>query len=67
MANISARAIRERAPDLLPVLKPEGILVASGIIQEQHEESQQALADAGFGSIEVWPREDWISLVCRAN
>ncbi|MFQ6027437.1 MAG: 50S ribosomal protein L11 methyltransferase [Dehalococcoidia bacterium] len=65
LANISARAIRERAKDILPVLKPQGCLVASGIIHEQHQEAQEALERAGFASIEVWPREDWISLVCR--
>lgn len=67
LANISARAIRERAKDLLPTLRPQGILIASGIIQEQHQDAQTALAAAGFGSIEVWPREDWITLVCRIS
>ncbi|MDE2778550.1 MAG: 50S ribosomal protein L11 methyltransferase [Chloroflexota bacterium] len=65
VANISSRGIRERAPDILPTLKPEGILVASGIIDEQHAETESALHQAGFTDIQVWPREDWVSLTCR--
>lgn len=67
LANISARAIRERAAHLLPVLKPEGALIASGIISEQQRETEEALREAGFTSIEEWPKEDWVTLVCRAG
>ena len=65
LANISARGIRERAPDILPTLKPEGMLVASGIIEEQHPETEQALLAAGYRDITVWPREDWVTLTCK--
>ena len=67
VANISARGIRERAPDLLPTLRPGGHLIASGIIQEQQAETEEALAQAGFTEIEPWPKEDWVTLVCRAG
>jgi len=67
LANISARAIRERAAYILPVLKPEGALIASGIISEQQPETEEALRKAGFISIEEWPKEDWVTLVCRAD
>ena len=65
LANISARGIRERAPDILPTLKPEGMLVASGIIEEQYPETEQALLAAGYRDIKVWPREDWVTLTCK--
>jgi ribosomal protein L11 methyltransferase len=65
VANISARAIRERGTHMLPVLKPAGALVASGVIREQQPETEEALMKAGFGSIEEWPKEDWVTLVCR--
>ena len=65
LANISARGIRERAPDILPTLKPEGMLVASGIIEEQHPETEQSLLAAGYHDIKVWPREDWVTLTCK--
>jgi ribosomal protein L11 methyltransferase len=67
LANISARAIRERAAHILPVLKPEGALIASGIISDQQPETVEALVKTGFTSIEEWPKEDWVSLVCRAS
>ena len=64
VANISARGVRERAADLRAALRPEGTLIASGIIQEQHQETAAALHQAGFAHIEVWPKEDWITLTC---
>lgn len=65
VANISSRAIRERAPLILPVLRPTGAFIASGIIKEQCQETEEALLAAGFTSLEVWPLEDWTTLVCR--
>jgi ribosomal protein L11 methyltransferase len=65
VANISARAIRERAAHIRPVLKPTGALIASGIIDQQQGETQEALVQAGFSQIEPWPKEDWVTLVCR--
>lgn len=65
VANISARAIREHAPHILPVLQPGGALIASGIINQQQPETLEALKTAGFSAIEEWPREDWVTLVCR--
>lgn len=65
LANISARAVRESAPSILPTLKPGGKLIASGIIQDQYPEVRTALAELGFSPIEEWPREDWVTLVCH--
>ncbi len=65
VANISSRGVRERAPDILPSLKPNGVLVASGIIDEQLPETQDALLKAGFTDLELWPREDWVTISCK--
>jgi ribosomal protein L11 methyltransferase len=65
VANISSRGIRERAPDLLPALKPDGTLVASGIIDEQIPDTREALLKAGFAHLEFWPREDWVTISCK--
>ena len=67
LANISARGVRERAADLLAALRPGGQLIASGIIQEQHQETAAALQAAGFTDLTVWPKEDWITLAGRAG
>ncbi len=66
VSNISSRAIRERSPHLLPVLNHRGALVASGIIESQEQETTEALEQAGFVVQETWPKEDWVTLVCRA-
>ena len=65
VANISSRGIRERAPDILPALNPAGTLVASGIIDEQLPETREALLRAGFTNLELWPREDWVTISCK--
>lgn len=65
MANISARAVRERAPFILPTLAPQGRLVASGILKTQQREVDDALTDLGFVPDRQWPQEDWITLVYR--
>ena len=65
VANISARAIQERAAAVLPLLNPQGIFIASGIINEQLPGCQEALVAAGFTSIDVLPREDWTTLLCK--
>ena len=67
VANISSRAIRERAPFLLPPLREGGKLIASGIINSQQEETEEALEQAGLAVQEIWPKEDWVTLVCGAT
>ena len=67
VANISSRAIRERAAHVLPLLNQPGALIASGIINDQAQETEEALARAGFVVQNTWPKDDWISLVCRAS
>jgi len=67
VANISSRAIRERAAHMLPLLNQPGALIASGIINDQAQETEEALERAGFVVQNTWPKDDWISLVCRAS
>ena len=66
VANISSRAIRERSPFMLPLLKENGRLIASGIINTQQPETEEALEQAGFAVREIWPKDDWVTLVCSA-
>ena len=64
VANISTRVVGERAPFILQTLTPGGILVASGIIDEQRQEVSNGLQEVGFSSIQMLPRENWATLVC---
>ena len=65
VANISARAVGDRAGAVRESLKPEGVFIGSGIIHEQRHEAEAAIRNAGFTSIEIRQREDWVALVCR--
>jgi ribosomal protein L11 methyltransferase len=67
VANISSRAIRERAPHILPLLNRRGALIASGIINDQSPQTEAALEQAGFIVQNTWPRDEWVSLVCRSS
>ena len=65
VANISARAVGERAPFILPALNAHGCLVASGIMNNQRQEVHHTLTELGFSLTTEWPREDWITLAYR--
>jgi ribosomal protein L11 methyltransferase len=61
-ANIIARIIRELAPYLYESVRPNGWLVASGIIIEREEEVRLALEAAGFVEIRRGQMGDWVAL-----
>ena len=65
VANISSRAVGDRAPSVLAILKPTGVFIASGILKDQHQDAYDAVKQSGFASIEVRHREDWVVLICR--
>ena len=65
VANISARGIRLVSPAIPDLLAPDGMLVASGIIVEQHDEAVSAISDAGLVVHEMRQREDWLTILCR--
>ena len=67
LANISARAISERAESLRPILKPGGYLVASGIISDQRDTAEAGLKNSGFAILEASIREDWGTLICSPD
>jgi ribosomal protein L11 methyltransferase len=66
VANISARAVGERAPQILPTLVPGGYLIASGLMQSQRDDVHTILVDLGFTLAHEWPQEEWVSLGYRS-
>ncbi len=64
LANIIARVIVDLAAELAGALEPDGVLVASGIIDEREEEVAAALLAAGL-SVETRRRGDWRAMICR--
>ena len=63
LANIIALVISSIAPQLAQVLTPNGILIASGIIEERRHEAEQPLLDAGLKLVEPVMIDDWVTLV----
>ncbi len=66
VANISARAVGERAPHILPTLTAGGYLIASGLMESQRQDVETVLVDLGFTFIKEWPQEEWVTLVYRS-
>jgi ribosomal protein L11 methyltransferase len=65
VANIVARTIIELAPSVAARLKPQGIFIAAGIVEDYHEAVLEALREAGF-TVEDTKRDDiWVCLVSR--
>lgn len=63
VVNILAGVIIELAPRLIRYLAPEGVLVASGIIDASATAVTEALAAAGLDVIENRTEQDWVALV----
>ncbi len=63
VANISARVLTERSNALFSALKPGGTLVASGVVQSQAEQVEEAFLTAGFTLRSSMTDEDWTALV----
>jgi ribosomal protein L11 methyltransferase len=65
LVNILAHVIGGMAPQLAQVLAPDGLLIASGIIEARRAEAEQPLLTAGLQVIERAMIDDWIALVMR--
>ena len=67
VANISARVIQDAAQHLHRALKPGGTLVASGLLEKQQPDLEQALVEAGFSPLETFQTDDWVALVLSVD
>ncbi len=65
LVNIIAHIIGGMALQLAQVLKPGGILIASGIIEARRPDAEQPLLDAGLELVEQAMTDDWIVLMMR--
>jgi ribosomal protein L11 methyltransferase len=62
LANIMADVIMETAPRIRGWLKPGGVCLASGIIEERGPEVVRALESAGLTVLDVAKKKDWLAL-----
>jgi ribosomal protein L11 methyltransferase len=65
LANIIAHIIGSIAPQLAQVLAPDGLLVASGIIEARRQDAEAPLLEEGLELVEQRMIEDWMVLVLR--
>ncbi|MCI5801040.1 MAG: 50S ribosomal protein L11 methyltransferase [Oscillospiraceae bacterium] len=64
-ANIVADVIKRLAPDIPRFLKPDGVFLASGIIDERADEVASAIEAAGLSIAEKKISGGWAALLCR--
>ena len=64
-ANIVADILIGMKDHFYKFLKPEGILIISGIIDERKEEVTDAVTGAGFEIIESREESDWAAVMLR--
>ena len=65
LANIVADVIIALAPAVRPLLKPDGVFICSGIIDDRAVEAADKLRPAGLATLESNQSEGWLSYVCR--
>lgn len=63
VANILAEIILLFTSDVMEVLKPGGIYIASGIYKNKEQAVEAGLLAAGFEIVDVVRQEDWIAFV----
>ena len=65
VANISARAMCDRAQFILSSLRESGILVASGMMKDQSQQVLDTMTEMGCTVTQEWSREDWVTIAFR--
>ena len=63
LANISAKVLTELATPLAETLAPDGVLIASGVLEEQSAGVAEAFRGAGLHVRDVRALEDWAVIV----
>lgn len=65
LGNLTAEVIIALLPEFSRVLKPNGLVILSGILTEQREEVRAVIAGAGFVVHEETTRGEWLALVAE--
>ena len=66
-ANILADVLIPLTPVIVNQLKPSGIYITSGIIDDKEEAVVEAVRSAGFTILEVTHQGEWVSVTARKN
>lgn len=62
-ANILAQVLIPLTPQVVKALKPGGIYITSGIIDDKEEEVATAIKEAGLNVVEINHMGEWVSIV----
>ncbi len=65
LGNLSSRLIQSLASQLIEALRLDGVLIASGIIEEQEAVCRATLVSADGRIVGVCQREVWLALIVR--
>ncbi|MDX1932257.1 MAG: 50S ribosomal protein L11 methyltransferase [Capsulimonadales bacterium] len=65
VANILADVILGMATELFRAVKPDGVLIASGIIDNRADSVRKGLTAVGFGRVETQVDGEWVALIAR--
>ena len=63
VANISSKVILDRAPHIRTALKPGGMLIASGFMEDRMGEVEGGLAEVGLLKRETYRDDEWAALL----
>ena len=66
-ANILADVLVMLTPVIVSQLKPGGIYITSGIIDDKEEVVKQAVADAGLELLDVTYQGEWVCVTARKS
>ncbi|GAO43891.1 50S ribosomal protein L11 methyltransferase [Flavihumibacter petaseus] len=66
LANINKRVILPSLPALKQLLKPDGVLVISGLLAADIPDAENAIASAGLTLIKKQEKESWICWTLKA-
>ena len=67
VAKILADVILAMADDLYVALLPQGLLIASGIIENRAEDVRRGLLAAGFGILATENEGEWVAITARRS
>ncbi len=67
VANILADVLVELTPVIVNQLKPGGIYITSGIIEDKEQTVRAAVEAAGLEILEVTRQGEWVSVTCRRH
>ncbi|HEX5080773.1 MAG TPA: 50S ribosomal protein L11 methyltransferase [Blastocatellia bacterium] len=65
LANLTADVIISLAAEFPQVLKPQGILIVSGVLSEQTDDVRAALQSHNLSVIDVKPDGEWVTMALR--